>query len=197
MTKPFSAACERNVEPIYEVLKNYINSEEDLSLFEVGSGTGQHASYLAPRFPRMTWMPSDNPNRHSDIDAWTKGIRNVLAPQAYTAGESASIPQTDLYFTANTLHIMSWNNALSLFEDLGEAMLPGALLFVYGPFNINKDYTSNSNRVFDHNLKQRDPNSGIRDKEKVEKALGKYDINLLKTHSMPANNFLLVFKREA
>ena len=44
MTKPFSAACERNREPILAVLRRVLPSSG--RVLEIGSGTGQHAVYF-------------------------------------------------------------------------------------------------------------------------------------------------------
>ncbi|MFM6927755.1 MAG: DUF938 domain-containing protein, partial [Bdellovibrio sp.] len=58
MELPFSAAADRNKEPILEVLKKVLRPE-DQRLLEVGAGTGQHAVYLAPFFPKMEWTPTE------------------------------------------------------------------------------------------------------------------------------------------
>ena len=66
MEKPFSNACERNQEPILEVMKEFITRDHK-RLIEVGSGTGQHAVYLAPHFPWMEWHPTDLSGKRSGI----------------------------------------------------------------------------------------------------------------------------------
>ena len=58
MEKPFSEACERNKDPILNVLKEVI-LHTDERLLEVGAGTGQHAEYFSPKFPWMDWFPTD------------------------------------------------------------------------------------------------------------------------------------------
>ncbi|NQZ19980.1 MAG: DUF938 domain-containing protein, partial [Bdellovibrionales bacterium] len=51
--KPYAISCDRNSEPILAVLKEQLEGRS--RLLEVGSGTGQHAIFMAPSFPKMTW----------------------------------------------------------------------------------------------------------------------------------------------
>ena len=55
--KPFSPSCERNRDPILEVLHNYF--AEVRSVLEIGSGTGQHAVHFARAMPWLRWQCSD------------------------------------------------------------------------------------------------------------------------------------------
>lgn len=57
MTMPFSQACENNKQPILEVLKTAFSNLD--TVLEVGSGTGQHAVYMAEHLPHLVWQPSD------------------------------------------------------------------------------------------------------------------------------------------
>jgi cyclopropane fatty-acyl-phospholipid synthase-like methyltransferase len=45
--KPFSQACENNKQAIFDILSRVLADKK--SLLEIGSGTGQHAVYFAPR----------------------------------------------------------------------------------------------------------------------------------------------------
>jgi tRNA G46 methylase TrmB len=54
--KPFSQAFEENKIPIRNVLSLYL--ADVTSLLEIGSGTGQHAIFLAQSFPHLTWQTS-------------------------------------------------------------------------------------------------------------------------------------------
>ena len=56
-------------------------------------------------------------------------------------------------------------------------------------------FTSDSNFQFDQSLKQRNPFSGIRDFEQIEQSLKKNQIALTEIFDLPANNHLLVFKK--
>ncbi len=65
MDKPFSPACERNREPILEVLREYFADRRHV--LEVGSGTGQHAVHFAAALPRLTWQSSDRAENQQDV----------------------------------------------------------------------------------------------------------------------------------
>ena len=54
---PFSAACERNKEPILAVLR--VALEGSNRVLEIGSGTGQHAVHFARNLPHLVWQPTD------------------------------------------------------------------------------------------------------------------------------------------
>ena len=44
--KPFSEACERNKEPINKIFSKHLPANKSLNVFEMGSGTGQHAAFF-------------------------------------------------------------------------------------------------------------------------------------------------------
>lgn len=199
MKKPFAPSCERNQAAIAEVFKEY-NLREG-RLLEIGSGTGQHAVYLAEQLPKLHWVCSDLVENHEGIKAWLKDatLANVHGPETLKVGHDDFPGKRpfDYVFSANTLHIMSWKEDKALFKLLGKRLREPALVFFYGPFNYNGDYTSESNREFDSFLKERDPHSGIRNFEDIESAMKKNGFKLLKDHEMPPNNRLLVFERLA
>ena len=82
-----------------------------------------------------------------------------------------------------------------MFTGLAARLVPGARFCLYGPFNIDNRFTSESNAQFDAGLRARDAQMGIRDMAAVESLANLHQMELEHKHTMPANNFLLVFKK--
>ena len=102
----------------------------------------------------------------------------------------------DMIYTANTLHIMTWNQCITLFELLGENLARDAHVFIYGPMKYSDAFTSESNKQFDRSLKDQNSSMGIRNFDDIEYYMTNQDFSLKKDHKMPANNQLLVFQKE-
>jgi hypothetical protein len=66
---------------------------------------------------------------------------------------------------------------------------------MYGPFNYGGQFTSESNARFDVWLKNRDPNSGVRDFEAINRLAEAQGLTLWQDIAMPANNRSLVWRR--
>ncbi len=64
-------------------------------------------------------------------------------------------------------------------------------------FRYGGRYTSESNATFDRYLRNRDPQSGIRDFEALDELARQQGLALTADHAMPANNQLLVWKSHA
>ena len=196
MNKPFSQACENNKGPILSVLKRVFHSP--CEVLEIGSGTGQHAVYFAEHLPHVTWQPSDQVVHLSGIDLWINEakLKNIKAPLALDINQKPwPVSGIDAVFTANTLHILSWESVQVFIESLGEVMCPGAIFCCYGPFNVGGAYTSESNARFDVWLKEQNPLSAIRDLEAVKSLAGDAGIKLKEDIEMPANNKLLIWEK--
>jgi cyclopropane fatty-acyl-phospholipid synthase-like methyltransferase len=204
--KPFSPACERNREPILCVLREHFADRN--RVLEIGSGTGQHAVYFAEALPWLVWQSSDREENLSGIQMWLDeaALPNTPAPlvfdvatqQAPTSrGGDATIdaPRHDAVFSANTLHIMSWEEVEKLFAALPALTTAEAKLVIYGPFNYAGQFTSASNAVFDQSLRQRVPHMGIRDFAEVDRLARSAGFALLDDVAMPANNRCLVWQR--
>lgn len=198
MEKLSSPSVHRNKEPIREVLEQYLESSG--RLLEIGSGTGEHAIYLASHFQKIHWVTSDVKENFNNIKAHLKDakLKNVHGPERLQVGvDDFPLGKFDYVFTANTLHIMSWKEVKSLFKLLGKRLREGSVVFFYGPFNYDGNYTSPSNEQFDKWLAERNPKSAIRNYEDVFGSMEKFGFKLLNDHEMPANNRILVFERLA
>lgn len=197
MELPFSQSCENNKDPILEVIRRHFTS--DMTILEIGSGTGQHAVYFAEQLPHVTWQTSDqDPNYLGGLTARIKQTapQNVKLPVILNVcDEPWPVQEFDSVFTANTLHIMSWESVQVFIQRLGKLLKPNGLFCCYGPFNYQGKFTSESNARFDLWLKDRDPVSGIRDFEAIERLATDVQIQLIEDVAMPANNRLLVWKK--
>ncbi len=198
---PFSAACERNRTPILAVLRNALRDCHEV--LEIGSGTGQHAVHFAAALPALHWQPSERADALPGLRARValEGSANLRAPfeldlaeASWPAGPGGG-PQWDAAFTANTLHIVAPPLVESFFGGVGTALAPQARLAVYGPFRYGGRFTTDSNAQFDAGLKQRDPDSGVRDVEWIHVLAAAQGFALMTDYPMPAHNQLLVWQR--
>jgi cyclopropane fatty-acyl-phospholipid synthase-like methyltransferase len=197
MTRQYSAACERNKEPILAVLRDAF--EDGGRILEIGSGTGQHAAFFGENLPQLTWQTSDLPHNHASIIDWQQeaGLPNVLAPLTLDTG-SDNWPEGpyDGVFSANTCHIMAWQEVQAMFAGVGRILRKGGVLCIYGPFNYSGKFTSMSNAQFDASLRAQAPHMGIRDFEAIDRLAAENGLRLDMDHAMPSNNRLLVWRRE-
>lgn len=193
---PDSPSCARNREPILLELQRLFADRRNV--LEIGSGTGQHAVYFAPRLPHLRWQTSDLKENLPGIRAWlaAEPAPNLEAPLLLdVTGEWPAI-SVDAVFTANSLHIMGWDCVEAFFHGLPGVLAPGACLAVYGPVRLGGEYTSASNAEFDEWLKARDPRSGIRDLEALDALASAAGLQRTEMIAMPANNYLLVWRQE-
>jgi len=194
---PFSAACERNKDPILEVLRMRFAGRSQV--LEIGSGTGQHAVHFAGSLNHLVWHPTEQLAYLADLTERVRleGTPNLRPPTLLDVRQAVwPLRSVDALFTANTLHIMSWPEVMALFHGIGNVLTPGGVLCIYGPFRYDGRYTSDSNRDFDRMLQERDPLSGLRDIGAVTALAEQYGLRLDEDNDLPANNRLLVFVRE-
>ena len=197
MSKPFSQACENNKAAILAVIRQYFRG--DLTVLEIGSYTGQHAQYFASQLPQVTWQPSDIQDNLPIVEAGLADLTlsNILPPLALDVSQQPwPVKIAGGVFSANTLHIMVQEKLADFFHGAGLVLQAGGFLCVYGPFKYAGDYTSDSNASFELWLQERDPVSAIRDFETVNALAEKAGLTLVTDHPMPANNQLLVWKKE-
>jgi SAM-dependent methyltransferase len=212
-SKPYAEACDRNRDPILRVLRAHLDARSHV--LEVGSGTGQHAVYFTEHLTEIVWQTADLPENHAGIAAWIDDARSAnlrppvvldLAERGWAESLRAKLPVGEVHagadgldavFTANTMHIVSWSNVVSLLSGAARLLRPDGLLIAYGPFAYGGRHTSASNAAFDAMLRARDPDSGIRDFEAVDAIAYLHGLRLAADHAMPANNRTLVWRRAA
>jgi SAM-dependent methyltransferase len=193
--KQFSEPCERNRDPILAVLRRIF--ADRTAVLEIGSGTGQHAAYFAPALPHLDWQPSDVVDNLPSVRIWREEAQTprLLEPIELDVDHPFPKLTVDAVFTANTLHIVSWPQVERLVGGVGKLLPAGGVFAVYGPFNYGGTYTAPSNEKFDAWLRARDPKSGLRDMEAVAALAKDHGLVLEEDNPMPANNRLLVFRK--
>ena len=199
---PFSGAADRNKEPILAQLRQLLPARG--SALEIASGTGQHAARFAAALPAWRWLPTDaDTGNLAAIRAWTRDCPNVraplqldvMAPQWAGAGPAPG-ELFDLLYCANLLHIAPWPVCGALMHGAGRHIAPGGALVTYGPYLEDGVPTSEGNLAFDRSLRERNALWGIRRLEDVAQQAGSAGLQLVQHHAMPANNLLLVFRRQ-
>ncbi|MCG9696814.1 DUF938 domain-containing protein [Shewanella sp. Isolate11] len=194
---PFSQASENNKHAILEVLQaSFANKNH---ILEIGSGTGQHAVHFAKHLSHLQWQPSDQQEYIESlaIRIALEGSKNIATPISLDVTQpwQCQSDAIDGIFSANTLHIMSMEMVEACFDGIATHLVAGGSCCIYGPFNYNNHYTSESNRQFDIWLKERNVHSGIRDIEWIIELANKTGLSLTADHTMPANNRLLQFDK--
>ncbi len=193
---PFSEACERNKDPILEVLR--VAFADRTQVLEIGSGTGQHAVYFAAQLTHLIWHPTEQLAYLADLASRVKleGTRNLRQPTVLDVKQTVwPLRSVDAIYSANTLHIMGWAEVEAMFRGIDAALSPHGVVCIYGPFRYSGRYTSDSNRDFDLMLKERDPKSGLRDLTDLSALAERHALRLRVDHDLPANNRMLEFVR--
>lgn len=192
----FSPAAERNQAPVLAKLQLLLKGDE--TVLEVGSGSGQHAVHFCAGMNGLRWIPSDItellPGLEMNLNPYVSST--ICSPELLDLRDSrwhAGFTAIDVIYSANTLHIVSWLEVISLFDGVARLFKPASKLILYGPFRYNGGYTSNGNAEFDLWLKRRNSESGIREFEKVNELAEKAGLTLSADIDMPANNQLLVW----
>jgi hypothetical protein len=91
---------------------------------------------------------------------------------------------------------MSWPQVERMFAGVGRLLPAGGVFALYGPFSYSGKHTSESNARFDAMLRSQDPASGLRDFQDMRALAKRAALALVEDDAMPANNRLLVFKKQ-
>ena len=193
-TKPNAPSALRNQNAILEVISDEFQNSK--VILEIGSGTGQHAVFFASQMPWLNWQTSDLAFNHGGINAWLEdaNLDNVKAPLVLDVAEPLQTnDKYDAVFSANTAHIMSITAVQCMFSIVGQCLNEDGKFYLYGPFNQNGDFTSDSNREFDANLKSQDSAMGIRDLEVLDGFADASGLHRANLYAMPANNMIAIW----
>lgn len=193
---PYSQACENNKAPILEKLREIFNAPG--TVLEIGTGTGQHAEHFAAALPHLQWQPTDHPRAsHLAVARLEQAaLPNVLPMLELDVNQVPwPMPACRWAFSANTAHIMAWEEVEQMFQGVGACLQKDGAFCLYGPFKHKGGYTSESNKAFDQSLKSQALHMGIRDIEALSELAEAVGLQLRDDFAMPTNNELLVFVR--
>lgn len=167
-------------------------------MLEIGSGYGQHARYFCHAMPGIEWQPSERAAEIPQLESCLsqQDCENLRRPITLDVlRDTWPDGGFNVVYTANTAHILPWSGVVKLFEGAAAVLPPGGLLIIYGPFNMNGQYTSPGNRAFDRDLRSQDTRMGLRDLQDVDNLGRGHHMTRQARVDMPANNMLLVFER--
>ena len=196
--KRHAPATARNSQPLAEVLAEELPASG--LVLEIASGSGEHAVFLARRFPALDWQPSDvDLEALASVDAWAAeaagaNLRPAIALDAAQA--NWPIAAADAVLCVNMVHISPWSAAVGLFTGAGRILTSGAPLVLYGPFIEPGRETAPSNLAFDQSLKQRNSEWGLRNTADLDALAADHGLRRTARHAMPANNLVLVYRCE-
>ena len=169
------------------------------TVLEIASGTGEHALFMAPRFPQLQWQPSDfDPGSLASIAAWQHEaeLANLLAPVHLDASEPDwPIARCDAILCVNMVHISPWEASEGLMRGAGRLLGGDAPLCLYGPYLEKGVETAASNLAFDASLKARNAAWGLRDASAIDGLAEAAGLVRTARYDMPANNIMLIFRK--
>ncbi|MXO51190.1 DUF938 domain-containing protein [Erythrobacter gaetbuli] len=196
--KRHAPATARNSAPLADVLAREL--PQTGLVLEIASGSGEHAVFMARRFPALEWQPSDvDTDALASIDAWSQeagagNIRQAIAIDA-TVPEWP-VQHADAVVCVNMIHISPYAATEGLFAGAGKLLSKGQSLILYGPFIETGVGTAPSNLAFDADLKARNAAWGLREVEALDELAQLNGLVRTARHEMPANNLTLVYRKQ-
>ncbi|SIS89324.1 Protein of unknown function [Roseivivax lentus] len=193
-------ATARNREPIRHALADVL-PDRPQTVLEIASGSGEHGLWMARALPHVTWMTSEaTEDGLAAIEAWRALLPELAArvppPVLIDAARPPwPGPEVDAIFVANMTHISPWDTTLGLLEGARARLKTGGQLLIYGPFNEDGAFTGPGNAAFDADLRLRNAQWGLRDREAVDAAAAAQGFAGEPCRVMPSDNRLLVYRR--
>ncbi|MCO4771382.1 MAG: DUF938 domain-containing protein [Deltaproteobacteria bacterium] len=170
---------------------------------ETSAGSGHHSVHFAAAFPELQWQPTDlSDEALRSIAAFREeaALPNLLAPQRLDVTDATWAPcpdGADLVVSINMIHISPWETAVGLFAGAARVLRPGGVLFTYGPYLVDGEFTAPSNERFEGWLKSLDPSYGQRDLDALNELATAGGLVREQLIPMPANNFSVIYRKPA
>ena len=138
--RQYAPATERNRQPILAVLQQVLPPAG--SVLEIASGTGEHATFFAPRLPHLRWIPTEREaTSRASIQAWQTALPsdNLQPPLALDvsqtpwpveANQPTATPITAIV-NINMVHISPWEMCEHLMSGAERILPTGGVLCKY------------------------------------------------------------------
>ncbi len=195
-------AGNRNREPILGVLKEKLPKDKG-QVLEMASGSGMHINYFAPHFDHLHFYPSDK-----DVEVFDN-IKNLTSEHGNdNIADPVHLDLTDpetwfnkglsgsfsAIFCINIFQVAPISIADGMMECAEHLLDENGILLIYGPFQVQGGFTTESNQEFHKTLSSAGvPEWGLKDVADLKKAAAKHGLELKEQIDMPANNFSLIF----
>jgi hypothetical protein len=195
-------AGNRNKDPILTAFKELLPASGDA--LELASGAGLHVNYFAPHFRDLRFQPSDY-----DVEVFDSikakraaaGNANIADPIRIDLTDPSTFPDPrhklyDAIFVINIFQVAPVAIAEGIARLGASVLKPDGFIAIYGPFKVDGAYTTPSNAEFDKEiLAAKVPEWGLKDVRDLEKAAAPFGVRLDRRLDLPANNFILLFKK--
>lgn len=197
--KQHAPLADRNKGAILNVLSRVL---PDYGIvLEIGSGTGQHVIHFARQLRRIEWQPSDYDQVSvASIDSYRGEARlsNVREPLLLEVRQKSwGNGLLDAVVAINLVHVTSWSVCEGLFDGSRRHLKPHGVLFVHGPFKQAGGFTSRENAQLDAQLRERNPDWGLRDLEAVVALGSARGMQVEQVVDMPDAQIGIVLRRQA
>jgi SAM-dependent methyltransferase len=196
--KRHAPAALRNRAPLLEVLRRVLPARG--TVLELGSGTGEHAIFLARMLPALEWQPSDpDPEARASIEAWAAeaALPNLRGPLQY----DVLLPiwhqrRFDAVLCVNVLHVAPPECGAALVRGASAVLPPGGPLVIYGPFAPAGAPLLGRLARLDRQLRDVDPALGVRAIEALADGAAGAGLALEEDAAMPEEgDRTLVFRK--
>ena len=88
---------------------------------------------------------------------------------------------------------MKWGQVQAMFNGVSQTLGAKGVFCLYGPFNHNGEFTSDSNRAFDSLLRSQNAEMGVRDDAALIALGRRVGLQLTGDYWLPSNNRTLVW----
>ncbi|WP_439142344.1 DUF938 domain-containing protein [Planktotalea sp.] len=192
-------SAEKNVNALCQVLRDFAPKEG--RAIELASGTGQHCVAFAKVCPNLIWVPTDiDDARLASIAIYVSEAQldNLTLPvklDASAAGWSASTGPLNLIVLVNLLHLITADAARTLIQEVAQALAPGGMFLLYGPFKCDGALTSVGDARFHESLLTADPKIGYKDDTDILTWVNQNGLAVNEILEMPANNLSFLIRK--